>query len=318
LIDEPEAFLHPPQARLLGKMLATDLPSDRQIFLATHSIDFLQGILDANISNLKIIRIEREQNINKISLIDSTEIKSLWNDPLLRHSNILSGLFHSKVIICESDSDCRFYSAILHKIFENENKIAPDYLFIHCGGKQRVPLVIKSLRKLNVKINTILDFDVFNDTNPLRDIFEGLGGNWKHIEKDWRIIKDAIDAKRPELETVDFIKELTTILHSIKEKILPESKTKEIQSLLRKTSAWSHAKQIGKAFIPSGDPTISYNRLIRELNKLGIFVVEIGELESFVKSIGNHGPKWVNDVLSKDIYNDPELKDAIEFVRKLK
>ena len=39
-IDEPEAFLHPPQAKLLGKMLAKDLPTKRQLFLATHSEDF--------------------------------------------------------------------------------------------------------------------------------------------------------------------------------------------------------------------------------------------------------------------------------------
>ena len=29
LIDEPEAFLHPPQARVLGKMLAKNNPSNR-------------------------------------------------------------------------------------------------------------------------------------------------------------------------------------------------------------------------------------------------------------------------------------------------
>ena len=36
-IDEPEAFLHPPQARLLGKMLAKNTPSDKQFILTTHS-----------------------------------------------------------------------------------------------------------------------------------------------------------------------------------------------------------------------------------------------------------------------------------------
>ena len=41
-IDEPEAFLHPPQAQLLGKILSKDLPLERQLFLATHSEDFLK------------------------------------------------------------------------------------------------------------------------------------------------------------------------------------------------------------------------------------------------------------------------------------
>ncbi len=40
LIDEPEAFLHPPQARLLGKMLANNNPDNRQLLISTHSEDF--------------------------------------------------------------------------------------------------------------------------------------------------------------------------------------------------------------------------------------------------------------------------------------
>ncbi|MCR6639719.1 MAG: hypothetical protein NVV82_12240 [Sporocytophaga sp.] len=43
-------------------------------------------------------------------------------------------------------------------------------------------------------------------------------------------------------------------------------------------------------------------------------ILEVGELESFVKSVGNHGPKWVNEVLAKDLTSDPELQQARDFV----
>lgn len=108
LIDEPEAFLHPPQARLLGKMLVKDLPTEKQLFLATHSEDFLKGLLDVTTKNLKIIRIERDNTINKVSVLSGDDIKKVWSDPLLRYSNVLSGLFHTQVIICEGDADCKF------------------------------------------------------------------------------------------------------------------------------------------------------------------------------------------------------------------
>lgn len=317
LIDEPEAFLHPPQARLLGKMLAKDLPTNRQLFLATHSSDFLKGLLEADVSNLKIVRIQRDGDINKVSVLENSEITEIWNDSLLRHSNILDGLFHSKVVICESDSDCRFYSAVIQSVFEKENNISPDLLFVHCGGKHRVSSVIKALRKLNVKINSILDFDVLNNINPLKDIFEECGGDWETIKNDWKIVKDSIDAKRPELETTDLKKELNEILNSTTERIFPKEKVNEINGVLKKVSAWSHAKQVGKGFVPSGNPSQSYQKLIQNLEEVGILVVEVGELESFVKSVGNHGPKWVNEVLLKDLGNDSELNEARDFVRKL-
>jgi len=92
LIDEPEAFLHPPQARLLGKMLAENSPHNKQLFLATHSEDFLKGLLDAGVPNLKIIRIQRDGGSNRVSILSDKDIKDVWDDSLLRHSNVLGGL----------------------------------------------------------------------------------------------------------------------------------------------------------------------------------------------------------------------------------
>jgi len=317
LIDEPEAFLHPPQARLLGKMLAKDLPPDRQLFLATHSESFLKGLLDANVTNLKIIRIQRNGSLNKVSVLNSTDINNIWNDSLLRHSNILDGLFHSKVVICESDSDSRFFSAVLSALFDNTNSIAPDVLFVNCGGKHRIPTAIKALKKLNVPIKVVADFDVLNDTNPLKEIYEDLGGSWSTLEGDWKLVKKEIEQKRPEFLTVDVNKEIGDILSSATDRIFPKSKINDIQKCLKKASAWTEAKEVGKAFIPSGNATRAFERLQIEFIKVGLLIPEVGELESFVKSVGNHGPKWVSEVLSKDLKNDKELEIARQFVNQM-
>ena len=315
-IDEPEAFLHPPQARLLGKMLAKDLPSERQLFLATHSEDFLKGLLDANINNLKIIRIQRDGSINKVSSLTSLDIDSIWNDSLLRHSNVLNGLFHSKVVICESDSDCRFFSAVLSAQFDNTGSIAPDILFIHCGGKHRIPTAIKALKKLNVPIKVASDFDVLNDTNPLKEIFEDLGGVWTDIENDWKIVKMEIEQKRPEFLTVDIKKDIEKTFSSTTDRIFPKEKINEIQRALKKASAWSEAKEVGKSYIPSGNATQAFERIQIKLKEKGFLVLEVGELESFVKSVGNHGPKWVSEVLTKNLTTDAELEPARQFVKQ--
>lgn len=315
-IDEPEAFLHPPQARLLGKMLAKDLPSARQLFLATHSEDFLKGLLDANVPKLKIIRIQRDVSINKVSTLTSLDIASIWNDSLLRHSNVLNGLFHSKVVICESDSDCRFFSAILSAQFDHTGTIAPDILFIHCGGKHRIPTAIKALKKLNVPIKVVSDFDVLNNINPIKIIFEDLGGIWADVENDWKIVKKEIELKRPEFLTVDIKREIEGTFNSTTEKIFPSEKINEIQRALKKASAWSEAKEVGKAFIPNGNATQAFERIQINFKEKGFLIVEVGELESFVKSVGNHGPKWVSEVLTKDLMTDPELEISRQFVRQ--
>ena len=59
LVDEPEAFLHPPQARLLGRKLATEVPRGTQVFVATHSSDVLQGLLDPDDANVTVVRLTR-------------------------------------------------------------------------------------------------------------------------------------------------------------------------------------------------------------------------------------------------------------------
>lgn len=315
-IDEPEAFLHPPQARLLGKMLAKDLPKERQLFLSTHSEDFLKGLLDADVSKLKIIRMQRDGSINRVSSLTSSDIDSIWNDSLLRHSNVLNGLFHSKVVICESDSDCRFFSAVLSAQFDNTTSIAPDILFIHCGGKHRIPTAIKALKKLNVPIKVVSDFDVLNDTNPLKEIYEDLGGNWTDIENDWKTVKREIEQKRPEFLTTDVKQEIEKTLNSTEERIFPRKKINEIHRVLKKASAWTEAKEVGKAYIPSGNATQAFERIQVKLKEKGFLILEVGELESFVKSVGNHGPKWVSEVLTRDLNTDTDLECARQFVKK--
>jgi hypothetical protein len=323
LIDEPEVFLHPPQARLLGRMLATDVPSDKQIFISTHSEDFLKGLLDSNSSRVKVLRINRENEINHVRELTKDQIKESWNDPLLRHSNVLSGLFHSNVVLCEGDMDCRFYSSILDSVLELDHerkkseklfRTLPDPLFIHCGGKHRMPMVVKSLIKLAVPITVVCDFDLLNKIDPLKKIFEELGGDWKTIESDWKIVKSHVDSKKPELETKDVKDKIGKILEKETTTVFSSNSVEEIRELLRKTSSWSIAKSVGKSFIPSGDATNAYNRLINKLEDKRLFIVEVGEVEHFDKSIGNHGPKWVNDVLLKDIKSAPELEDARKFV----
>lgn len=314
LIDEPEAFLHPPQAALLGQMIAQKLGEDKQLFIATHSEHFLKGLIDSATERLVIVRIQRNGANNNINILENKELKDIWSDSILRHSNILDGLFHKKVVLVESDSDCRFYNAFTTAIIEHLKVPSPDILFIQSGGKHRFPVVIKALKNLEVPLTIIGDFDFYHDENPTRFIFEELGGNWDDIKIDFKKVKKAIDEKRPELEADALNEEIKTIFDSFTDKVIPEGKIKEIQAALKRSSPWSQAKASGKAYLPAGEATLAFNRLQKTFAEKNIHILEMGEIEAFDKSIGGHGPKWVNHVLEKDLMSSSELEEARKFV----
>lgn len=246
LIDEPEAFLHPPQARLLGKMLATHNPDGRQLFISTHSEDFLQGLLDADNDNVTVIRINRNENINHMSILQSSDIKALWDKPLLRYSNILSGLFHEKVVVCESDYDCLFYRSVIDAIYEDKGEFAPDIMFTHCGGKDRIHTAVSALHALNVTVVALTDFDILNVGAKFKKLVTAFGVDWD-----------------------------TTLAEQMKT---------IYQNMGGTAKSWEAIKKIGKQGFEGNAPA-AYEAVEQVCRKAGLFVIPLGEIECFDKTV---------------------------------
>ena len=317
LIDEPEAFLHPPQARLLAKTLVAETPMDKQLVVATHSQDIVNGFLDSDdIGRVKIIRLERDGNINKASTLDPSAVKELWSDPLLRYSNILSGLFHEHVILCEADTDCKFYQTVMDSFFAGRNTRRPDILFTHCGGKDRMKNVIKALRAVKIPLSVICDIDVLNCEETIKGIVEAKGANWDEFKSDWNVVYNAISHMRPEIEKADIIQKLSEQLANITGDVLTTSDIENLRKIIRKTSPWEVIKSGGRSSIPAGDATQRYDILNTKLENIGIFVVPVGELECFDKTVGGHGTRWIADVLQKEM-TDTYLVEAKTFVKNI-
>ncbi|MBL0211179.1 MAG: AAA family ATPase [Holophagaceae bacterium] len=119
LIDEPEAFLHPPQMRKLGETLSSEVRG--QLIVATHSSDILRGFLEGTRGNVRILRIQRQHDKNIVSEASAEIVKELWEKPDLRYSNALEGIFHEQTIICEDDSDCRLINSIADHLAINSD-----------------------------------------------------------------------------------------------------------------------------------------------------------------------------------------------------
>ena len=175
LIDEPEAFLHPPHARQLGLALAGEKAKDRQLFIATHSTDVLRGVIDGGNESVTVVRLTRSGNDTVARVLDKAQVGKMWSDSLLRYSNILDGLFHDGVVVCESDCDCRFYRAVSDSLYSEECRKRPDLMFTHVGGKHRLDTAVGALRAVGVPVCAIADFDIVSEEQPLKKLAELLG-----------------------------------------------------------------------------------------------------------------------------------------------
>lgn len=316
LIDEPEAFLPPPQARLLARSILNE-STERQTIIATHSSDVLRGLLSEETARLSVVRLMRPLGETRAHHLEASQVTDLWRDPILRFSNVLDGLFHDGVILTEADADCRFYEALSVASVGDEDR--PDIHYSYTGGKDRLPVVIRALYALQVPVATLADFDVLNNEQPLKRIVEAHGGAWSDVDADWKIVKKAVEENKNFTDGDSFrekiIKELQTYGNGT---VVPKETLKAIEKLTKSASAWSYAKNSGIAAIPPGEPTVAANRLLEKLKKLGIFVAPNGEMEGFCRSISGHGPRWVEAaVTQRNLATDVEFTAARSYVKEI-
>lgn len=166
LIDEPEAFLHPPLARKLGYQLTSNLKTGGTLMASTHSPDFLMGCLQAS-PNVRVVRLEYSRSKSKGTIVDSTTLTKLFKAPLLRSANVISALFHDGVVVTESDNDRAFYAEIYYRLAEQE-KGYPSLLFVNAQNKQTIRDIIGPLRTFGVPAAAVVDVDILKDG----------GGDW--------------------------------------------------------------------------------------------------------------------------------------------
>lgn len=323
VIDEPEAFLHPPQAILLGEQLKTSSGEDTQIVLATHSSDIVKGTLsNARNTLVTIVRLTREGDELNVKLIDANDIKKLWSDSSLRYSNLLDGVFNNAVILCEADADCRFYAAVMDSLPKNKNRYSSsDLLFAPVGGKHKIKKVADSFTKLGVPVRAIADLDLLNDKRLFKDTFEALGGDWSNISSDYETIKTFINSLPGALEGSKVKTKLKAITTSLPDTSLDRSHVKSINDVTRGfATSWGILKLKGARVFSSSSDKEAFKRIVATTKKSGLFLVGKGEMERFInKSDVNslHGEKWVTKVLEMNYHVSAANGSAGTFVKSV-
>ncbi len=318
LLDEPEAFLHPAQARVIGQLIATEKRPECQLFVATHSVDVLQGLIDVAPKQLRVLRIQRDGNLNHVEELEKEKVAEISANPLLKYSSVMSGVFHERVIVCEGDSDCMFYSAILDIPSVHGDK-RPDVLFVHGNGKQQIWRLVSTLKDLDVPVDVIVDMDVLNNKEIFERIVKSCDGDVEAMIPMSDTIRTAVENTSPALSPAELGEAIQSILDD--EAIADDVRAlkREINNAIEKASKWTEIKRSGISGLPSGNPTEMFGRLMELCEKTGIWLVPVGTLERFCQSIGGSSGNWIRNVFLEkpDFADDDELNDAREFTKRV-
>lgn len=317
-LDEPEAFLHPPQARLLGEYIAKKRRRKSQLFIATHSTDILDGLMASGANKIRVVRIQRNGDVNRVKELSREKALAIANDALTRYSGVFKGIFYKHVIITESDGDCQFYSSLMNsKAIAGDKQ--PDVLFIHAAGKHRMGQLAETLRSLDVPVSVIADIDILNEESTFKGLFEKLGGIWDDVQAHWKAIKTGVEALRPPLNAEQvknlIVKELNDIGGCGE---FPQQTGRNIKKIFQTLSPWDVVKQAGRSALRG--PSVShFDQLAIKCSQRGLWIVPVGEIEGFCRSIqAGHGPAFVEKVLEeRDLESDSELEEARKFVAKI-
>ena len=267
LIDEPEAFLHPPLARLLGTAIASIARvRAASVVVATHSADILVGCLEGA-PNTAVVRLDHDRVTGSATAtaLQATELANIARDLLMRSTDVLGSLFHRAAIVSESDGDRVFYGEVNRRLLEAGRGVR-DAHFVNTLNKQSLYQVVGPLRKLGIPAVAIADLDVIRPNSKWHELLAACG-----ISPERR---RQLDPDRNYLSEV--------FANLARERGGDPIKAEGIRALGEQDAARAAA-------------------LLQELASFGVFLVPPGEMESWLPQleVTGHGPPWVEDVLSK-------------------
>lgn len=313
LLDEPEAFLHPAQAKFLGKWIA-DQSKDfsGQLIISTHNSNFLAGILSSD-SLVNIYRVNREDNITDFHLLPPSAIEKLTKSPMLSSQRVLESIFHKGVIVCEADADRTIYQTVAQKVFDNQN-----ILFIHSHNKQTLKDVAQLLVDAKIPVGAIADIDLLNDETNLKELVKALTN--KPISK--QLLKTRLEIDRSvqnqsENEILNAIENNVEIfLNQLKQKSHTLDGAKgALNRIRREATKWAMQKEKGISAFDK-DYQTKVKRFLSNLKTKQLFIVPVGELEKWIDVGTNQKNKWIVKALN-EIHEDRIPNQLKEFIKEI-
>ncbi|PRQ03615.1 hypothetical protein ENSA5_14180 [Enhygromyxa salina] len=307
LIDEPEAFLHPPLIRKFARQLAEIAKNnDFQFFVATHSPELLAGFAP-NAQDINILRLSYDDRgeapVATARLLHRNALRRLALDPLLRSESALSALFCEGAVVCEAPADRTLYQEVNERLvlYGEPGDGLESCAFLNAQNWQTVGRMIRPLREMSVAAATVLDADVLFGKDLTR-VLEAA-----QIPK---AIRKTLLQLRGDFKTSvrDRVAQAQGLDDDARDKI--KLKHDLITDL-------------------TGDERETFEHLIDVFGQYGVFIVPLGELECWLTPLGltpntDKKRKWLEEALERlgwdpdlEGYVKPQAGDVWDFMRRV-
>lgn len=276
LLDEPEAFLHPPLARQLGEMIGESCNEETTIFISTHSVEILKGILSKN-QDVNVIRITRSnKNKNSFNILNSKTLETILYNPLLRVSRVLEGIFCEKVVLTEAEADELFYQELIEKLFPNSG-----LFFVHGQNKQTLVSIAKLYQEIRVNYEIITDFDVLRVPNEFFKFLSLMSLNDKQKQK----IKDYAEKLKKIIED-------SVNTEALSEEEIKKEKKKKLDEVYHQQGIKFFEEEIQKKI----------KKCFSDFENNHLHILETGELETILEDYGvkyQEKKIWIVEAIEK-------------------
>lgn len=199
-IDEPEAFLHPGLAFLLGREIASNITSSKQLFAATHSPQFLMGCLSTG-TPVDVVRLTHRIGSGTAQVLSSEKLSEIMDDPLMRSVGVVSAMFYEGAVIVEGDSDRAFYEEINNRLSRFDPPGVRHCIFLNAHSKQKSADIAYHIRSIGIPAAIILDIDWIKEDGQVADkYFAAAGipaGALEGIKSQRRSVRQTLEEASP-------------------------------------------------------------------------------------------------------------------------
>lgn len=310
LLDEPEAFLHPAQARQLGYWIANRVGQvQSQVLVATHNANFLSGILASN-QPVDIFRINRKNDLTTYGRITPEATSKLATSPVLSSQRVLEAIFYRGVVVCEADADRSIYQTVATRELNKQ-----DILFIHAHNKQTIPQVASLLRDTQIPTCAITDLDILNSSTDLQLLLESTNTNADietilflrdEIEKGLNQYSETSALDNIKNKVAEFLQQLAHNEHTL------SGARGALNRIQKEATKWYPVKLEGLDGFPEGIKELA-EKLILIAKQQGAFLVPVGELEGWLDLGTKRKNKWIILALEA-LYSDQCSERLRQFV----